>query len=102
MQTAKVLQPIPRLPAWTVITALLEFYGHKNQVIALLQRLHRASWKYLQSHHKAMLFSVLKEHRFAPYNSLPQFLTAHDIHQIDRCDLDQKDKTKDMICRVWN
>ena len=60
MNRQKVLQPIPRLPAWTVITALLEYYGHKNQVIDLLKRLHKASWKYLKSHHKAMLFAVLK------------------------------------------
>ena len=71
MHRFKVAQPIPRLPAWTVVTTLLEYYGHKNQVEGLMQSLHRASWKYLKSHHKAMLYAVLKEHRFAPYNDLP-------------------------------
>ena len=49
-----------------------------------------------------MLFSVLKEHRFAPYNDLPQFLTIHDLRRVDCSDWEQDDKNKDMICKAWN
>ena len=98
----KVKQPVPKLPAWIVITTLMEFYGHKNQVVDLLKRLHRASWVYLESHHKAMLFKVLKEHRFAPYNDTPQFLDYTDVKRKQWNESSYQDKNIQTICNSWN
>ena len=77
---AKIKQPIPKLPAFPVVTSVLSFFGHSDHVQDLLQHLSRDTRIYAKSPHMALLLNDLKPHRWtAEFSTLPEILKEQDV-----------------------
>ena len=67
------------LESWNVITTVFSYFGHKHEVISLLQYMSGRSRTYAKSHHMKLLVVNLVPHRWRPYYDAPIDIDMKDV-----------------------
>ena len=56
----KVMQPLPALPAFSVVSIVLGYFDYRDVVVEHLQSTSKLTRRYYQSYHKDILFEEVR------------------------------------------